>query len=133
VTSEPTQSQSRLAIVHAVFYAAGLLFLVAGVFARVPWLLLVSGPCLVMSGALIWVGNQASLRGPVGAVLRKVLGPSRVASMHMRAAFWVLVGVLVALWGVLGAPSGKQEPHAPGDPTFSHPALGVEWRSNPHA
>ena len=100
MSTELAESQSRLAAVHAVVYAAGVLLLIAGIFGQVPMLLLLAGPCLAVSGALIWVGTQITLAGPVGAMLRKLLGPSRVVSMHLRAAFWVLAGVLVTIWGM---------------------------------
>jgi NADH:ubiquinone oxidoreductase subunit 6 (subunit J) len=119
VNSEITQSQSRLAVVHAVVYATGLLMLVAGVFGEAPLLLLLAGPCLAMSGALIWVGAQITLHGPVGAMLRALLGPSRIASMHLRAAFWVLLGLLVVLWGVVAMRTSSKEQQMPSDPTYS--------------
>jgi hypothetical protein len=90
-----------LAVVHAVVYAAGLLLLISGIFGHAPVLLLLAGPCLAVSGALIWVGTHVTLTGPVGGMLRKLLGPSRVVSMHMRAVFWMLAGVLVMLWGLV--------------------------------
>ena len=115
VTTELAQSQSRLAVVHAVVYAAGLVLLVAGIFGRVPVLLLLAGPCLAVSGALIWVGTHISLTGPVGGMLRKLLGPSRVVSMHLRAVFWILAGVLVTAWGLVGL-RGQSPRLAPQDP-----------------
>lgn len=105
-------------------YVAGVLLLIAGLFGHVPALLLLSGPCLAVSGALIWVGTHITLTGPVGGMLRKLLGPSRVISMHMRAVFWILAGVLVTAWGVasLGGGSPQLAPpdtmiglHAPRD------------------
>lgn len=102
VTNElVAHSQSRLAVVHAVVYAAGLLLLISGIFGDAPVLLLLAGPCLAVSGALIWVGTHITLTGPVGGMLRKLLGPSRVVSMHLRALFWILAGVLVMAWGVM--------------------------------
>lgn len=118
VTTELAQSQSRLAVVHAVVYAAGLVLLVAGIFGQVPVLLLLAGPCLAVSGALIWVGTHISLTGPVGGMLRKLLGPSRVVSMHLRAVFWILAGVLVTAWGLVGLRAGPQL--APQDPVIGH-------------
>lgn len=115
MTSELAQSQSRLAVVHAVVYAAGLVLLIAGIFGHVPVLLLLAGPCLAVSGALIWVGTHISLTGPVGGMLRKLLGPSRVASMHLRAVFWILAGVLVTAWGFVGL-RGQGPQLAPQDP-----------------
>lgn len=108
-----------MAVVHAVVYATGLLVLVAGIFAHAPFLLLVAGPCLAISGALIWVGTHITLAGPVGDMLRKLLGRSRVASMHLRAAFWVLVGVLVTVWGAAALRASERELRAPQDPMIS--------------
>lgn len=106
-----------MAVVHAVVYAAGVLFLISGIFGEVPMLLLLAGPCLAVSGALIWVGTQITLAGPVGAMLRRLLGPSRVVSMHLRAAFWVLAGVLVTIWGMTGLRASDNE-LAPQDPVI---------------
>jgi hypothetical protein len=119
VSAELTETQSRLAVVHAVVYAAGVVLLIAGIFGHVPVLLLLAGPCLAMSGALIWVGTHISLTGPVGGMLRKLLGPSRVVSMHMRAVFWILAGVLVTAWGLVGLRDhGPQL--VPQDPVIGH-------------
>ena len=106
-----------MAVVHAVVYAVGVLLLIAGIFGEVPMLLVLAGPCLAVSGALIWVGTQITLAGPVGAMLRKLLGPSRVVSMHLRAAFWVLAGVLVTIWGMTGLRAHESE-LSPQDPVI---------------
>lgn len=111
------QSQSRLAVVHAVVYAAGLLLLISGIFGETPVLLLLAGPCLAVSGALIWVGTHITLAGPVGGMLRKLLGPSRVVSMHLRAVFWILAGVLVTAYG-LSALRNHGPQLAPDDPVI---------------
>lgn len=115
MSSELAQSQSRLAVVHAVVYAAGLVLLIGGIFGHAPVLLLLAGPCLAVSGALIWVGTHISLAGPVGGMLRKLLGPSRVASMHLRAVFWILAGLLVTAWGI-SALRDHSPQDAPQDP-----------------
>ena len=117
MTTEHAQSQSRLAVVHAVTYAVGLVLLIAGIFGQAPVLLLVAGPCLAVSGALIWVGTHISLTGPVGGMLRKLLGPSRVVSMHLRAVFWILAGALVTAWGFVGL-RGHGPQLAPQDPVI---------------
>lgn len=104
-------------MVHAVVYAAGLVFLIAGIFGHVPVLLLLAGPCLAVSGALIWVGTHISLTGPVGGMLRQLLGPSRVVSMHLRAVFWILAGVLVTAWGLVGL-RGNGPQLVPEDPVI---------------
>jgi hypothetical protein len=117
VSRDLAQSQSRLAVVHAVVYATGLVLLIAGIFGRTPALLLLAGPCLAVSGALIWVGTHISLTGPVGGMLRKLLGPSRVVSMHLRAVFWILAGVLITAWGLVGL-RGHSPELVPEDPVI---------------
>jgi len=116
VTTELEQSQSRLAVLHASVYALGLLLLVAGVFAHSAYLLVFAGPCLVMSGALIWVGTRIGLGGPVGQILRAILGRSRIATMQLRALFWVLAGILVLLWGIAGLRAARDPRSFPEDP-----------------
>jgi len=118
VATDAEQSQSRLAVLHACVYAAGIILLVAGLFGQAAYLLLLAGPCLAISGALIWVGTQISLAGPVGNILRGLLGRSRVATMQLRAAFWVLAGVLVTLWGIASMHEPQQ--FMPSDPAISH-------------
>ena len=113
-----TSQNSRLAIVHALAYSTGILLLVVGLLAHMPALLLVAGPCLSISGGLIWAGTHFSLVGPVGQILRGVLGRSRVATMHLRAALWVGVGILVTLWG-LSSMRSVREPLLPQDPAIS--------------
>lgn len=113
------QSQSRLAMLHAVVYASGMVFLVGGLFARTPYLLLVAGPFLAISGALIWVGTHFTLAGPVGSILRGLLGRPRVATMHLRAVFWVLMGVLVTLWGLASIRAQRGTLLLPQDPVIS--------------
>lgn len=113
-----TSQNSRLAIVHALAYSAGILLLVVGLLAHKPALLLVAGPCLSISGGLIWAGTHFSLAGPVGQILRGVLGRSRVATLHLRAALWVGVGILVTLWGMSNM-RAVREPLMPQDPAIS--------------
>lgn len=117
--TDTEQSQSRLAVLHACVYAAGIVLFVAGLFGKVAYLLVLSGPCLAISGGLIWVGTQIQLGGPVGKILRGLLGRSRVITMQLRAAFWVLAGVLVTLWGIAGMRAQEASPPlAPSDPTI---------------
>ena len=108
-----------MAVLHACVYASGMLLLLSGLFARTPYLLLIAGPCLAISGGLIWVGTHITLTGPVGSILRGLLGRSRVATLHLRAAFWVLLGVLVTLWGVASIRSQRGTLLLPDDPVIS--------------
>jgi hypothetical protein len=112
-------SQSRLAVLHALVYASGMLLLLAGLFARTAYLLLLAGPFLAISGGLIWVGAYVTLAGPVGSILRGILGRQRVATMHLRAVFWVLIGVLITLWGVASIRNQRGNLLLPQDPVIS--------------
>jgi hypothetical protein len=126
-------SQSRLAVLHAVVYATGMLLLLSGLFARTAYLLLLAGPFLAVSGALIWVGTHITLTGPVGGILRGLLGRPRVATMHLRAVFWMLLGVLVTLWGVASIRSQRGTLLLPEDPVISLQRLHVSADTAPRA
>jgi hypothetical protein len=94
------QPTARLAIVHAVVFAAGVLLLVVGLLAHVPQLLIVAGPCFVMAGLLVALGTRITFAGPIGSVLRAALGRTRVLTRYLRATLWILAGVLATAWGV---------------------------------
>lgn len=96
-----------------------MLLLLAGLFARTPYLLVLAGPCLAISGGLIWVGTHITLTGPVGGILRGLLGRSRVATLHLRAVFWILLGVFVMLWGIASIRSSRGTLLLPEDPTIT--------------
>jgi hypothetical protein len=119
VTIDAAENHSRLAVVHALAYSLGMILLITGLLAHAPYLLLIAGPCLSISGGLIWAGTHFTLTGPVGQILRPLLGRSRVATMHLRAALWVGVGILVTLWGALSLRAPKHDHMLPQDPTIS--------------
>jgi hypothetical protein len=119
VTVDAAENHSRLAVVHALAYSFGMILLLAGLLAHAPYLLLIAGPCLSISGGLIWAGTHFTLAGPVGQMLRTLLGRSRVASMHLRAALWVGIGILVTLWGAFSMRAPEHDHMLPQDPTIS--------------
>lgn len=93
-------ARSGLQIAHAVAFAIGLVALLIGTFnTRGVWYL-VAGPCLAVSGGLILLGYQLTFRGPVGRVLRTVLGRPTLARLNLQAWFWVLAGIWIVLLGV---------------------------------
>lgn len=96
-----------------------MILLITGLLAHMPYLLLIAGPCLSISGGLIWAGTHFTLTGPVGQILRSLLGRSRVATMHLRAALWIGVGILVTLWGVRSLRAPVPDHMLPQDPTIS--------------
>ena len=95
-------SRSRLADVHAIAFASGITTLLVGLTGGLPSLLLLSGPCLMLSGALIWLGSRISFAGPVGEALRLALGRRRIVTLHARAILWMVLGVVVTIAGVHG-------------------------------
>jgi hypothetical protein len=100
MTGGPSSRPSRLVIAHAFIFASAVVCLTFGAFLEKPELLLVAGPCFLISGLLIWVGNRVTLSGPIGAVLRMALGPSQLLTLRVRALIWILAGVAVTAWGI---------------------------------
>jgi len=91
---------SPLQVAHAALFSVGLVALLVSTFTRDPLWLLVAGPCLTASGSLILIGSRITFRGPVGHMLRAVLGQSRVRQIHLRAVVWVVAGILISLYGM---------------------------------
>lgn len=91
---------SPLQVAHAALFSVGLVALLVSTFTRDPHWLLVAGPCVTASGALIFIGSRITFRGPVGDVLRAVLGQSRVRQIRVRAVVWVVAGILISMSGV---------------------------------
>jgi hypothetical protein len=90
---------SRLEVVHAAIFTLGFSLAVAGVVSIKPDLLMIAGPCLMISAALTWLGLHARFSGVVGRMLRAALGPTRLASLHLRTLTWLFVGIALTLWG----------------------------------
>lgn len=107
---------------HALAYTLGMILLVAGLLSHKPSLFLIAGPCLAISGGLIWAGTHFTLAGPVGQILRRILGRSRVATLHLRAALWVGVGILITIWGLSALRAATREQIMPQDPVISRAA-----------
>ena len=99
-----------LALLHASLFSVGLLSLLVGLAIGVPLLLVVAGPCLALSGLLIWVGSRITLMGPLGDALRMALGRTRVITLHVRAVVWLLIGILVTIWGIRAMRDAHREP-----------------------
>ena len=112
-----------LALLHGSLFSAGLLCLLVGLAVDLPYLLVVAGPCLSASGLLIWVGSRITLMGPVGDALRLALGRTRVVTLHLRAVVWLLVGILITLWGMRAMRDTQREP-----PLYRQPLAGPESR-----
>jgi len=54
---------------------------------------------LTASGTLILIGSRITFSGPVGDMLRAILGQSRVRQIHLRAVVWVVAGILISVYG----------------------------------
>lgn len=91
---------SRLAVLHASVFCLGIVALLIGVVTDRASLLLLAGPCLIASGALIWTGSRIALAAPFGDLLRLALGRTRLMTLHLRAIVWIAVGLLITAWAV---------------------------------
>lgn len=109
---------SALQVAHAALFSLGLVALLVSTFTRDAHWLLLAGPCLTTSGALILIGSRITFSGPVGDVLRAALGSSRVRKMRMRAVIWVVAGILISVSGVQCV-RAKQEADSVQDPLFT--------------
>ena len=92
-------STSRLALVHALAFATGLVATLIGLVTLHASWLFAAGPCLTLSGVLIVVGSRITFAGPAGDLLRAVLGPARVRGINLRAIVWIVAGILVFVSG----------------------------------
>lgn len=93
---------SRLEVLHATLFTFGFFLSFVGLVAGIPEVFLVSGPCLMLSAVLIWFGVRVTFAGKIGGVLRAALGPARLLSIHARALAWLLIGLALTGWGVVG-------------------------------
>jgi hypothetical protein len=116
--SEP----SRLVLVHACVFIAGILSLFLAVFTDTPILMLFAGPLFVFSGLLIWVGSRVTFSGPMGQLLRAALGGTRVALLRLRTLLWIAAGVLITLYGIDRMHEVEREEQMPPDPAVGHTA-----------
>ena len=74
--------------------------LLIGSALQMPLCLLIAGPSLALSGVLSWVGVRVTMGGPFGAALRAALGAGRTRLLHLRAALWIVVGVVITIVAV---------------------------------
>jgi hypothetical protein len=87
--------------VHALAASTALVATIAGLATgSAPWLV-VGGVAFVASGALALGGIQLTLHGPLGAILRRVVGTFGVGWARAGAVLWIAIGVTVILLGAL--------------------------------
>lgn len=105
---------SRLVFAHAAIFTAGVLTFFLSVVGSTPYLLLVSGPCFIVSGILVGLGTRITLAGPLGGLLRAALGGPRVTMLWIRALVWIGAGLLVTFYGIERLvhenPNGREPP-----------------------
>jgi hypothetical protein len=107
---DPVESPlSTLQILHAVTFVGGLVGLVVAAVTMKPVWYLVSGPLLAASGALILFGCRIAFGGPIGSVLRIALGRGRIWRSTSRGLIWLLLGILVSIWGFVRAGSHETD------------------------
>lgn len=111
VVADP--APSRLVFAHAAIFTAGVLTFFLSVIGSTPYLLLVSGPCFVVSGILVGLGTRITLAGPLGGLLRAALGGPRVTMLWIRALVWIGAGLLVTLYGIERLVHENQKGHEP--------------------
>jgi hypothetical protein len=99
-----------LVLLHASVFSVGVVTLLVGLAIKLPGLLLLAGPCLSVSGILIWVGSRITFAGPLGDVLRLALGRTRVITIHLRALMWLLIGIVVTVYAVDRMRASDSEP-----------------------
>ena len=97
---ETRYNYSPLVWVQALSFVAGLALVVASTVVHEPYLQLTAGILVAISGLLTLVGIRVTFGGPLGGVLRAALGSTPVVRVYLRAAFWILMGLAVAAWGV---------------------------------
>lgn len=92
---------SAFQVIHASTFSLGLVALMAAAVTADPRWYLLSGPALIASGVLILLGCRITFRGPIGQMLRTALGPGFVRRATARGWVWLLIGVLISVWGAV--------------------------------
>jgi hypothetical protein len=100
VTTDTTARPSALVLLQTAIFFAGMALLIASTVFHTAWLPLIAGPCIALSGVLLLVGVRITFAGPVGDLLRTVLGSTSVRRAQLRAALWITIGVAVSVWGL---------------------------------
>lgn len=102
MTDQTDPPISALQVIHASTFSAGLVALMAAALTSNPYWYLLSGPLMAVSGALVLLGCQITFRGPAGAIVRAALGESYLRRATVRGVIWLVLGVLISVWGVIG-------------------------------
>jgi hypothetical protein len=125
---------SRLVLITALVFYLGIVTFLAGAWFGRPLLLLISGPSLMLSAGLSWFGGRMAFSGLLGAMLREVLGPVRVATLRARALAWLVIGGLITLWGISSMHARpREEPIILPDPAFSSTRQAQAMSPEPNA
>lgn len=75
---------------------------------------LLGGLCFLASGLMTILGHRFTMRGPVGDILRRLVGGVRLGGAYVIGTVWLLFGVLLVVVGMyLLAGESPQPPHVP--------------------
>ena len=108
VSERPDPPLSALPVIHASTFSAGLVTLMAAALTSNPYWYLLSGPLLAVSGVLVLLGCQITFRGPAGAIIRAALGEGYLRRATVRGVIWLVVGVLISVWGAIRVQSYQE-------------------------
>jgi len=105
----------RYQAIHTTLFVAGMLALPLGLVLPRSGVLLFGGLCFVASGLMTILGHRFTMRGPVGRLMRRLVGGVRLGGAYLVGTLWLLLGVFM----LQGTPT--QPEHAP-PPVTSPPA-----------
>ena len=94
-----------------MLFTCGVLTLFVGILGHSE-LLLVSGVCIAGTGLVSLFSVEVGVRGPMGRILREVLGTRRIFRGRLLATLWLLLGIVVFALGAyeLSSPDRSQPP-----------------------
>lgn len=90
----------RFQAIHTGLFVAGILALPFGLVFPRQGVLLVSGLCFAVSGMLTIAGHRITMRGPLGAFLRRAVSGVRLGGAYAMGSLWFLFGALLVVVSV---------------------------------
>lgn len=105
----------RYQAIHTGLFVLGMLALPLGLVAPKSGVFLLGGLCFVAAGLMTILGHRFTMRGPIGGVLRRVVGGVRLGGAYVVGTLWLMFGVLLVTVGMymLSGSGDMQPPHAP--------------------
>src|SRR5688500_18083807 len=93
--TETSERPSRLTLFQLGALLAALLLVMVGSSRHMPALLLVAGLLFAAIGAASWMERRLALSEAAGEIRRRVLGRHGIVRSRLRAALWLLFGMLL--------------------------------------